>query len=177
ENIAVSPCREDAMQLSNERLTTGPGSRTGSLNRYRESERQTERPAGGESAAVGRDEKRQPKSGQMVQRLIDADQRPEPGMLQVDIEGGGAKALGAVDRDVNREIDQSEKPESRREDQDQHQRNREMHEAMRQQRQCPAGLLTLAERHPRCLQDEIGDDVLEGENEHPSDKRAYRNRG
>jgi hypothetical protein len=46
---------------------------------------------------------------------------------------------------------------------------------MRQQWQRPSGLLVLAERHPGRLQDEIGDDVLEGENEHPSDKRAYRN--
>jgi hypothetical protein len=51
-----------------------------------------------------------------------------------------------------------------------------MHQAMRQQRQRPAGLLVLAERHPGILQDKIRDDVLDGESECPSDKRAYRNR-
>jgi len=130
-----------------------------------------------ESAAVRRDKDRQAESGQVMQCLIDAYQRPEPGMLQVNVESGSAKPLGAIYRDVNREIDKSEKPESRRENQDQYQRNRQVHEAMRQQRQCPAGLLILAERHPGSLQYEIGDDVLEGKNEHPSDKRAYRNRG
>src|ERR1700760_2879365 len=78
ENIAVSPCREDAMQFSNERLTNGGGSRTEGLNRYRESESAL--------AAVGRDEDRKPETGQVMQRLIDADQRPEPGVLQIDIE-------------------------------------------------------------------------------------------
>src|SRR5665213_599555 len=152
ENIAVSPCREDAVQFSNERLTTGAGSRTGGLNRYRESESQ-----GPAQSAVGRHENRQSEIGQMVQRLIDPDQRPEPGMLQIDIEGGGAKPLGAIDRDVDREIDQGEEPELRRDDQDQHQRNRQMNQTMRQQRQRPSGLLILAERHPGRLQDEIRD--------------------
>src|SRR6185437_390692 len=169
ENIAFSPCREDAVQFSNERLTTDLGSRTGRLNRYRESESAL--------AAVGGDENREPEAGQMVQRLIDADQGPEPGVFQIDIEGGGAKALGAIDRDMDREVDQGQKPEFWRDDQDQHQRNRKMHEAMRQQRQRPSGLLILAERHPGRLQHEIGDDVLEGQNEHPSDQRAYRDRG
>ena len=157
------------MQFSNERLTTDIGSRTGGLNRHRESESAL--------AAVGGDENREPEAGQMVQRLIDADQGPEPGVFQIDVEGGGTKALGAIDRDMDREVDQGQKPEPWRDDQDQHERNRKMHEAMRQQRQRPSGLLILAERHPGCLQDKIGDDVLEGQNEHPSDQRAYRDRG
>src|ERR1700753_3629215 len=85
ENIAFSPCRGDAMQFSNEWLTTGERSRTGRLNQYRESESATPcRPS--ESPAIGGDENRQPETGQMVQRPIDADQGPEPGGLQIDIE-------------------------------------------------------------------------------------------
>jgi len=56
------------------------------------------------------------------------------------------------------------------------QRHRQMHETMRQQRQRPSGLLILSERHPGSLQDKIGDDMLDREDEHPSDQRAYRNR-
>jgi hypothetical protein len=54
---------------------------------------------------------------------------------------------------------------------------REVHEAMRQQRQRPAGLLILADRHPGSLQHEIGNDVLHGEKQHPSYQRTYRDRG
>ena len=48
---------------------------------------------------------------------------------------------------------------------------------MREQRQRPARLLILADRHPGTLQDEIGDDVLDSENQHPPDQRINRDRG
>ncbi|MGY4448151.1 hypothetical protein ACVWZR_002811 [Bradyrhizobium sp. i1.3.1] len=41
----------------------------------------------------------------MMQGLVDADQGPEPGMRQVDTEIGGDEPLGAVDGDVDREVD------------------------------------------------------------------------
>jgi hypothetical protein len=47
---------------------------------------------------------------------------------------------------------------------------------MRQQRQRPSGFLVLADGHPGILQDKIGDDVLDGKKDHPSDQRTYRNR-
>jgi len=49
---------------------------------------------------------------------------------------------------VNDEIDHGEKPESRRDDQDQRHPDHEMDRTMRQQWQRPSGLLVLAERHP-----------------------------
>src|SRR5580698_3296363 len=69
ENIAFSPCRKDAVQFSNEWLTTGGRSHTGKLESI-------SRIGIGESTAVRRDENRKPKIGQMMERLIDADQRP-----------------------------------------------------------------------------------------------------
>src|SRR3981081_639075 len=112
----------------------------------------------------------------MMQRLVDSDQPPEPGMPRMDVEGGYAKALGAVDRDVNRKIDQPDEPETRRDDKDQRGRQQTMNKAVNQQRQRPSGLLVLAERHPGVLQEEIRDHVLDGEDQHPSDQRAYGNR-
>ena len=122
-------------------------------------------------------EDRQAKTGQVMQRLVNPDQRPEPGMFERHVEPRGDQALGAIDDDVNHEIDHGKEPESRCDEQDQRQRHRQMYQAMRQQGQRPADLLILAERHPGILQHEIGDDVLEGENEHPSDQRAHGNRG
>src|SRR6202012_3645762 len=98
-------------------------------------------PAG---SAVRRHEDRKSKTGEMMQRLVDADQRPEPRMLQMHIEGGGTKPLGAIDDDVNDEIDQREKPESRCDDQQQRHRDGEMDQTMRQQWQRPSGFLVLA---------------------------------
>src|SRR5450759_3519443 len=43
ENIWISPRPQDAVQLSNERLTTAPGSRPGSLNEPAESDRRLPR--------------------------------------------------------------------------------------------------------------------------------------
>jgi len=113
-----------------------------------------------------------------LQRLVDADQRPEPGMLRLQrhTERRRADPLEAVDRDVNGEVDQGDEPEPRRDNQDQRHRHGEVHQTMRQQRQRPAGLLILADRHPGILQNEIGDDVLHGEKQHPSHQRANRDR-
>ena len=48
----------------------------------------------------------------MVQRLIDADQRPEPRMLMLlrHIEGGGAQTLGAIHDDMDGKIDKGDEP-------------------------------------------------------------------
>src|SRR5579872_4003688 len=82
--------------------------------------------------SVRRHENRQAKAGKMVQRLIDPDQRPEPWMrrFQRHAKCRGAKSLGAVDCDVNGKIDQCYEPEPRRDHQDQHHCNRQMHETM-----------------------------------------------
>src|SRR4051812_10429762 len=50
--------------------------------------------------SVRRHEDRQPEPGEVVQRLIDADQPPEPLMVHRHVESGDAKALGAVDDEV-----------------------------------------------------------------------------
>ena len=115
-------------------------------------------------------------AGEVMQGLVDADQGPEPGMCKVDTEIGGDEALGAIDRDVDHEVDQRHKPEFRRHDQDQRQRNRKVNQAVHQERQGPAVLLVLAVRHPGGLEHEIGDDVLESEQQHPANERFNRNR-
>src|SRR4029077_1471013 len=71
------------------------------------------------ASAVGRHEDREAKAGQMVQRLINPDEGPEPGMVRRHVEGRGAEPLGAIDRDVNEEVDDRDEPESWRDDQDQ----------------------------------------------------------
>ena len=43
--------------------------------------------------SVRRHEDREAEAGQMMQRLVDADQRPEPGMLQVTPNGGDESPL------------------------------------------------------------------------------------
>lgn len=111
-----------------------------------------------------------------MQRLIDADQPPEPLMLLGHVEGRDAKALGAVDGDVDRKIDKGDEPEPRRDDQDRRKRNCKVYQAMHQERQCPAGLLILAMRHPGILQQEVRDDVLDRQKQHPADQKTYRNR-
>jgi hypothetical protein len=128
-------------------------------------------------SAVRRHEYRKTKTGQVMQRLVHPDQRPEPGMLMLlrHAKSRCTKSLGAVDRDVNGKIDQGDKPEPWRDDQDQRHCNRKVHKAMGQQRQRPSGLLVLADGHPGRLQDKIGDDVLDGKQQHPTDQRAYRN--
>ena len=129
-------------------------------------------------SAVRRHENRQAEASQVMQRLVYPDQRPEPWMMILlrHAKPRCAKSLGAVDRNVNGEIDQSDKPEFWRDNQDQGHCNRKMYQAVSQQRQCPAGLLVLADRHPGGLQYEIRDDVFEREEQHPSDQRTYRNR-
>src|SRR5438034_1262238 len=109
----------------------------------------------------------------------DLEERPQPGMLrfQRHAERRGANPLETVDRDVNDEIDQRNEPEFWRDDQDQDQCNRKVNQAMRQQRQRPALLQVLADRHPGILQHEVGNDVLHGEKQHPSNQRADRDRG
>ena len=132
----------------------------------------------GARGSVRGHEDRQAETGEMVQRLVDADQCPEPGMLvlQRHTEAGSDDALDSVDGDVYREVDKGHESESWRDDQDEQQRYRKMDQAMRQQRQGPAGLLILADRHPGSLQHEIGDDVLHREKQHPSDQRTNRDR-
>src|ERR1700723_3401892 len=104
ENICISPDVEDAMRLSNERLTTAPSSATGNLieRHYRETHyRETH-----STESVGGHENRQAEVGQMVQRLVHADQRPEPRML-VFLRHTASRcddALAAIDRDVNGKI-------------------------------------------------------------------------
>ena len=71
-----------------------------------------------------RHEDRQAESGQMVQRLIDPDQPPEPLMLHRHVEGGDAKSLGAIDDEVDGKIDKGDEPEFWRDDQDQQHRHR-----------------------------------------------------
>src|SRR3954470_22112585 len=112
----------------------------------------------------------------MVQRLIDADQPTQPLMLHRYVARRYAKSLGAIDDEMDRKIDKGDKPEFRRDEQDQQGRYRKVDEAVRQQGQRPAGLLILAERHPGVLQEKIRDDMLEGEDEHPPDQRADRDR-
>src|ERR1700737_2328407 len=70
------------------------------------------KPAG----SIRRHENRQAEAGEMVQRLIDSDQRPEPWVLVLlrHAKRRGAKPLGAVDRDVDRKIDQAQEQEPRR---------------------------------------------------------------
>src|SRR6267154_5284052 len=113
----------------------------------------------GSSGSIRRHEDRKPETGEMMQRLIDTDQRPEPGMFLIDAEGRGAQPLGAIDGDVNEKVDEGDEPEFRRDDQDQEQCNRKVNQAMREQRQLPALLLVLADRHPGILQEKISDDV------------------
>jgi hypothetical protein len=114
----------------------------------------------------------------MMQCLVDADQRPEPRMarLQRHAVARGANALETVDRDVDGEVDEGHEPESWRHRQNQHQRNCKVYEAMGEQRQRPAGLLVLADRHPGILQHEVRNDVLCGEQEHPAYQRTNRDR-
>src|SRR5436190_9449346 len=204
ENIAVLPVREDAPQFSNEGLTLRSGRPSGVLQEQSESERSSDssnRRMGrakrnpsrlhskddgfrfrsthptDSQRSVRRHEDRKPEPREVVQRLVDADQRPEPGVLLVDAEMRSDKTLGAIDRDVNGEIDEGNEPEFWRDDQDQQRRNRKVNETVRQQRQRPAGLLVLADRHPGILQEKIRHDVLGGEQEHPSHQRANRDRG
>lgn len=68
-------------------------------------------------------------------------------MRKVDPEISRDQPLGAVDRDVDHEVDEGHEPEFRRHDQDQRQRNRKVNQAMHQKRQGPAVLLVLAVRH------------------------------
>lgn len=144
---------------------------------FAESAGQVARRASG--SPVRRHQNRKAESGEMVQRLVDADQRPEPGMLILlrHPERRRAKSLGAIDGDMNDEVDHRDKPESRRDHHNEDQRNYKVYETMCQQRQGPAGLLIFSDRHPGILQDEIGDDVLEREQQHPSYQRGDRDGG
>src|SRR4051794_27612194 len=71
--------------------------------------------------SVRRHEDRQAESGEMVQRLIDPDQPPEPLVLHRHVEARDAKSLGAVDDEVDDEIDKGDEPEFWRDDEDQEQ--------------------------------------------------------
>src|SRR5258707_90949 len=110
----------------------------------------------------------------------DLPERPQltPWVAAVSVEAHTRRRAvgGAVDRDVNRKIDQGDEPEPRRDNQDQHHCNRKVHKAMRQQWERPAPSLVLADRHPRVLQEEIRNDVLGGEEQHPSHQGTNRNR-
>ena len=108
--------------------------------------------------------------------LVHADQGPEPGMMIFlsHAQMRGDETLASVDREVDEEIDYSDEPESRRDDQDQDHGNRQMHAAMRKQRKKPSFPLILADCHPGRLQHKIGNDVLDGKQQHPADQRAYR---
>jgi hypothetical protein len=129
-------------------------------------------------SAVRGHENRKAETGEMVQGLVHPDQRPEPGMLLLlrYTKPRCTNSLCAVDRDVNGKIDQGDKPESRRDDQDQRHCNRKMHKAVGEQRKRPSGPLVLADGHPGILQDKICDDMLDGKKQHPSDQRTNRNR-
>ncbi len=160
------------MRLSNERLTTAPSSVAGNLIERALSEARS-------SESVRGHEDRQAEVGQMVQRLVHPDQRPEPRVLVFlrHAESRCDDALAAIDRDVNRKIDHGHEPEPRRNDQDECDRDREVRAAMGEQRKKPAGSLILADRHPGGLQHEISDDVLDGQQHHPADQCAQRYRG
>src|SRR5258706_12268616 len=106
------------------------------------------------ASSIRRHEDRETETGEMVQRLIDPDQPPEPLMLLLHREGGDAKSLGAVDCEVNRKIDQADEPEPRRDKQDKHHCNRKMHKAVRQQWKRPALLHVLADLIHTALQQE-----------------------
>src|SRR5665213_2308836 len=67
-------------------------------------------------SAVRRHVDRKAEIGQVVQRLVDADQGPEPRVLHRYVERGGAEPLGPIDGDVNGEIDESEESVPRCED-------------------------------------------------------------
>src|SRR5262245_20406291 len=117
ENIAVLPDPEDAPQFSNEGLTLPAGRLPGIIampGRIRTAARISRM-----ERSVRRHEDGQAEPGEVMQRLVDADQRPEPRVLLVDTEMRGHKTLGAVDGDVNGEIDEGDEPEFRRHDQDQ----------------------------------------------------------
>src|SRR6202040_2762957 len=60
--------------------------------------------------SIRRHENRQAETGQMVQRLVDPDQGPEPRVLFLlgHAKGRCAKSLGAIDRDVDDKIDQGD---------------------------------------------------------------------
>src|SRR6266576_1352817 len=128
--------------------------------------------------SVRRHEDREPKTGEMVQRLIDPDQRPEPWMLILlrHAKCRCANSLGAVDRDMNDKVDDGDEPEPWRDNQDQRHGYCQMHQTVRQQRQCPTFFLVLANRHPGGLQYEIRADVLECQEQHPPYQRTDSNR-
>src|SRR5579883_3373112 len=112
----------------------------------------------------------------MMERLVHADQRPEPGMMVFlrHAQMGGDEALASVDGKMDDEVDHGDEPEPRRNDQDQRHGNRKVHAAMGKQRPKPSLPLVLADGHPGSLQDKIGNDVLDGKQQHPADQRAYR---
>jgi len=128
------------------------------------------------ASAVGDDEDGQEEVGQVMQRLIDADQPPEPAMALRHTEMRDTDALEPIDGDVDREVDQSQEPELGLYDGNEQRRQHAMDRAMRQQRQRPSGPLILAYRHPGVLQQEISDHMLDGEDEHPPDEPAQSNR-
>src|SRR6266566_2874546 len=86
------------------------------------------------AGSVRRHVDRQAETGEVMQRLVDADQRPEPRMLilQCHAHSRCAKPLGAIDGDVNGEVDEGDEPEFRRDDQDQQQRHREVDQTVSQ---------------------------------------------
>src|SRR6476469_4451858 len=125
ENIAFLRAPEDAPQLSNEGLTLPAGTLPGIVAmprriRPRPRNHRMGRATGlGRRRSVRRHEDRQAEPREVMQRLVDADQRPEPRVLLVDAEMRGHETLGAVNGDVNGEIDESDEPEFWRHDQDQ----------------------------------------------------------
>src|SRR5438067_1161554 len=66
------------------------------------------------AGSVRRHEDRQAEPGEMVQRLVDADQRPEPRMLVLHRHAvaGSEDPLDTADGNVNGEVDEWDEPES-----------------------------------------------------------------
>src|SRR5467141_2937284 len=81
-------------------------------------------------STVRRHENRQAESGKVMQRLVYPDQRPEPWMMILlrHAKCRCTNSLGPIDRDVNRKIDDGDKPELRRDNQDQGHCNRKMYQ-------------------------------------------------
>src|SRR5437868_3903 len=69
-------------------------------------------------SSVRRHEDRQPEAGEMVQRLVDADQPPEPLVIHGHVKRRDAKPLAAVNDEVDDEIDKGDEPEFWRDDKD-----------------------------------------------------------
>jgi len=113
--------------------------------------------------------------GEVMQSLVDAEQPPEAGLGRVVVEKAVQQPLGAVDGEMDDEIDASDPHEGRRHDRENDSRANGMDADMRQQRKKPAGRLLLAVGHPRRLKQEIGEQVLDEKREQGRDGPGSRN--